>query len=212
MSLNRSLLRSYFLLAVLLFISRAASASNPTSGYVVATKVEYFPDKANATSTIIHGAFFYWLNNFNYTTPKCGYMYFVCPQGQDVTMCRMQWSEIEARIGQQVCMGFGQNNMVEKATLRAEGTPPANPDPWDLGMGVYPASPNGAISQCQPALQLSCAASPPVDMAITPDSGQPPLAAHNSSCAIGMKRGANHGFLALTGMLLAGMLRRRRRV
>src|SRR5437870_4153682 len=89
-----------------------ARASNPTSGYVVPMKVDFLPDQAGATQVIIHGAFFFWLNGFNYTTPKCGYMYFACKQGDDVMMCRMQWNQIAAAIGnKQSCQGFGQNSV-----------------------------------------------------------------------------------------------------
>jgi hypothetical protein len=143
-----------------------AHASAPTSSYVYPSKVEYFPDKANATSVIIHGAFFFLDKNGAYGTPSCGYMYFACEGGSE-TMCRMQWGEIEAGIGGSMCQGFGTWDMVSSATLRSTGTTPANPDKWDLGTGI---SPGVSVSNMCPAAQaLKCALPTTADMGVQPD-------------------------------------------
>ena len=91
-------LRTLFFSALIVAAAgTTAHASNPTSTYVVPTKVEFFPDQANATKVVIHGAFFLWQNGGAYSAPKCGYMYLSCVPGQEA-MCRMQWNEIAAQI------------------------------------------------------------------------------------------------------------------
>jgi hypothetical protein len=203
---------------MLLASAAPALASSPAANYVVPTKMEYFPDEATATKVLIHGAFFFWQNGGTYNQPACGYMYFACPAGQEA-MCRMQWTDIKNGIGGGQCDGFGQQSVVSKATLRVEGTTPANPDSWDLGIGVTPGSFVGG--QCAPALALKCPLpAPPADMAGTPPpdlaASPPDLAksggtAPHGGCAIAGAQGAAGGTLLLLASALTALVRRRRR-
>lgn len=217
-----------------------ARASAPTAIYVYPSRVDFFPDQANATRVAIHGAFFFYQNGGAYSKPACGYMFFQCQPGME-TMCRMQWDEINKAIGGQTCEGFGAMNMMTTATLRTEGTPLGNPDVYDIAMGV---SPGFFVSgQCQPAQQLSCpgaatkpdmAMAAPVDMAqapadlamqqtpadmgaaANPDLTQPgttPKPSGCGSCAAGGRPAQpGNGNLALLSALFSfGMLLRLRR-
>ena len=122
--------------------------------YVAASRVDTMPSDADATSVVIHGAFIFLQADGSYTAPQCGYMYFVCAAGSE-TMCRMQWKDVRtiSTFASQ-CAGFGALRVVATATLRAEGTPLASPDTWDLGIGVTSGISIGG--QCQPAKVLSC--------------------------------------------------------
>lgn len=141
-----------------------AHASSPNEIYVVASKVEQLPDAKNATSVIIHGAFFFYTNNGQYSAPKCGVMYFSCPPGSEV-LCRQQWTDV-ARIGALPgCAGFGQESVMTKATFYNEGDPLGRADLWNLGLGVGQGAWVGG--QCQPALMLKCGGAAPPDMAMT---------------------------------------------
>lgn len=197
-----------------------ARASNPTSTYVVPTKLEFFPDEAKATSVVLHGGFFFYQTGGSYGTPACGYMYFQCPTGSE-TMCRMQWADIKNAIGMPQCMGFGQLNMTSKATLRQEGVPLTSPDTWDLGIGVSPGSFVGG--QCAPAQALKCPLPSPMDMAgPVVDMKAPPTAdlavvtppgggSSASGCAMTGAEGALGGLGLVAGALSAALLRRRKR-
>lgn len=196
----------------------SAWASSPVSTYVVPSQVQFIPDEASATKVIIHGAFFFWQNGGTYNQPACGYMYFSCQAGQEA-MCRMQWTEIKNAIGQQQCEGFGQMMATSKATLRSEDTSPANPDTWDLGIGITPGSFVGG--QCAPALALKCPVGPSsVDMATT---ATPDLASGGGGvgggggggggggCTMVGTHGAMGGMLAMFAAAFTALLRRRRR-
>jgi MYXO-CTERM domain-containing protein len=160
-------------LLAFLTLATPAFASNPTSSYVYPSLVDFMPDQANATSVVIHGAFFFYTQNFAYTAPACGKMYFACKNGEEA-MCRMQWNEIANAVNNgQFCEGFGQWSMASTARLYAEKDPLGNPDPWDLGMGIS----QGVFvdGKCAPAMQLFCGGPPP-DMASgsTDLAGAPP--------------------------------------
>ena len=201
---------------------RPAHASNPSANYTVASKLEFFPDEAKATSIVIHGSFFFYQNGGTYGAPACGYMYFACPAGSE-TMCRMQWADLKGSIGQPYCMGFGAQNMVSKATLRAAGTPLGNnPDTWDLGIGVSSGSYVGG--QCAPAQALKCGLPATPDMAgtvdPTPDLAMavvnPPILPKDDSklaggCAVAGAQGAAGGALFAFATAMAALVRRRRR-
>ena len=192
-----------------------AHASSPMSTFVVPTRVDYFPDKASATSVAIHGAFLFWVDGQpTYSAPACGYLYFNCSgDGKTQTMCRMQWEQIEQAIGNRTtCTGFGQLNMKPVGTLRAEGTPLGTPDSWDLGMGVQGASVGGLIQQCASAQALSCAAQPIPDGGTTADlaTGRPPQPAPSSGCGV-MGRAASSSGLVPLGAVLALLWGWRRR-
>jgi hypothetical protein len=208
-------------LAAVAFSPAVTHASNPAAIYVVPSKLDYFPDEAKATSVAIHGAFFYYQTGGSYGAPACGYMYFGCPVGSEA-MCRLQWTDLKNAIGMPQCMGFGPQNMVSKATLRTEGTPLANPDTWDLGIGVSPGSFVGG--QCAPAQALKCPLSPPADMATTPPADMavpladlsvapnPPAPPTTSSgCSMTGMQGAMGGAAMVFGTALTALLRRRRR-
>ncbi len=134
--------------------ARPAVASDPAGVYVAASRVDTMPSDADATAVVIHGAFIFLQASGGYTAPQCGYMYFVCAAGNE-TMCRMQWKDVRtiSTFASQ-CAGFGALSVVATATLRAEGTPLASPDTWDLGIGVTSGISIGG--QCQPAKVLSC--------------------------------------------------------
>jgi MYXO-CTERM domain-containing protein len=149
-------------LLAFLTLATPAFASNPTSSYVYPSMVDFMPDQLNATSVVIHGAFFFYTANFTYTAPACGKMYFACKNGEEA-MCRMQWNEIANAINNgQFCEGFGQWSMAPTARLYAEKDPLGNPDVRDLGMGIS----QGVFvdGKCAPAMQLFCGGPPP-DMA-----------------------------------------------
>ncbi|MSP61928.1 MAG: hypothetical protein EXR72_16665 [Myxococcales bacterium] len=149
-----------------------AHASSPNGIYVYPSKVVFLPDQPNATSVVIHGAFFTWMLDGHYTVPKCGYMYFTCVKGQEA-MCRLQWAEIANDVGKNsmLCWGFGAWQMVNKSTLRAEGAPLANPDTWDLAMGV--AAGVSVDNTCPKAKGLVCPLAPPPDMLMIADMTKP---------------------------------------
>ena len=145
--------------ATLLAAERPAHASVPLAIYAAPTAIEYDPAPHNATKVVIHGAFMFYTNGGPYSAPACGYMYFACKPGEE-TMCRMQWSEIEAKIaGKLQCIGFGQIAVMGNLTLlRKEGTPPGNPDPWDNGMGTWSTQ---GFANCQAGIQMGCGPVPP---------------------------------------------------
>lgn len=221
----RSLLCRSAMMAVsaltLAAVPSVASASSPTSSYVVPSKLEFFPDEAKATSVVIHGGFFFYQTGGSYGTPACGYMYFQCPAGSE-TMCRMQWTDIKNAIGMPQCMGFGQLNTTSKATLRKEGVTPTSPDTWDLGIGVSTGSFVGG--QCAPAQALKCPLPAPPDMALpTPDMTSVPAAdmtvsgpsgggsGSSSGCAVTGADGALSGLALLSAASCLALLRRRKR-
>jgi MYXO-CTERM domain-containing protein len=153
----------------LLLAARPGAASTPQSTYVVPTAVELLPSEANATRAVIHGAFFQ-LNSTTATTydaPKCGVMYFACVAGQE-TMCRMQWSELRAAIGQHYCSGFGSLSTLPTAPIRAEGAVRGAPDQWDLGMGIALGS--FVDGKCAPAQALVCPLASAADGGATADA------------------------------------------
>ena len=227
---------SCLIAALALFPSGPARASTPNAIYVFPSQVDFLPDQATATKVIIHGAFFFWQNGGTYSAPKCGYMYFTCPPGSEA-MCRMQWGEINNGISGQFCDGFGTMNMMTTATLRTEGTVPANPDTYDLGMGV--AQGQWVGGQCGPAMALSCLKRPPPDMSIRPsddfgifdplDMNPPPvvdMAMKNAApdlssampgkptggaCSVAVNGSLGTGLAALWGTLLGAVILRRRR-
>ncbi|MSP61831.1 MAG: hypothetical protein EXR72_16155 [Myxococcales bacterium] len=86
--------------AALITVAAPAHASVPLSAFAVPSKVEFLPGQPTATHVVIHGAFFFYtgMGNLNYSSPKCGYMYFTCKPGEEA-MCRMQWNEIHQTIG-----------------------------------------------------------------------------------------------------------------
>jgi hypothetical protein len=164
------------LLAILL-APLSAEASDPVSIYAVPTKVEILPDEATGTRVVIAGSFFF-LNapgGFTYGEPRCGYMSFQCPPGQEL-MCRMQWRDIRT-IGQSYCAGFGTQGMVSSARVYPDRASLGSPDPWDLGMGVSQGQ--YVDGKCPKARVLNCAVAPPdagaADTAAdTPDGAPPP--------------------------------------
>lgn len=143
-------------------LASPAGASQPSAMYSVPRQLDFFPDEASATRVVIHGAFFFYQTGGSYGAPSCGYMHFTCPAGSE-KMCRMQWADIKASIGQAQCVGFGPQSMVTKATLYSEGTPLGTPDTWDLGIGVTPGTFVGG--QCAPAQALKCLTGSTPDMA-----------------------------------------------
>ncbi len=199
-------------------IPSPAWASNPAANYAVPSKLDFFPDEAKATSVVIHGSFFFYQNGGTYGAPSCGYMYFRCPVGSE-TMCRMQWTDIKNAVGMPQCVGFGPQSMVSKATLRSEGTALANPDTWDLGIGISPGSFVGG--QCGPAQALKCPLPPPpdmttppppvADMTVVPAPNPPGPGTSGSGCSMAGTEGVVGGVGLLLTTAIASVLRRRRR-
>src|SRR5262245_29285920 len=111
------------LLSISVIVGNAplARASSLNEIYVVASKLDLLPNPNAATSVIIHGAFFFFTMNGQYTVPKCGYMYFTCAPGSEA-LCRMQWQDvINISQNQKMCAGFGQQFVMTKATFYNEG-------------------------------------------------------------------------------------------
>lgn len=202
-----------------------APASQPSAVYTVPRQLDFFPDEANATRVVIHGAFFFYQSAGSYGAPGCGYMHYACPAGSE-KMCRMQWADIKASIGQPQCVGFGPQSMVPKATLYSTGTPLGTPDTWDLGIGVTPGTYVGG--QCAPAQALKCLTGDPPDMASSstadmakpadppgPGGGGPGGSGGGGACAVtSLAGGAGSSLwagLALLGAAAALAGRRRRR-
>jgi hypothetical protein len=166
---------------LVLLVPRLAGASDPNSIYTVPAKVEILPDEATGARVVIHGAFFFLSApmSFAYGQPRCGYMSFQCPAGQEA-MCRLQWQDLRRSIGGVTCAGFGTLGTVSSATLHAEPVTAVKPDVWDLGMGISQGS--YVDGKCGPARTLTCAlaaadAGPPdtaPDAAASPDSAPPP--------------------------------------
>jgi hypothetical protein len=128
----------------LLGLASTAHATGPAGIWGTVSQVVYEPNAQTPTRVQIHGCFLFssatpstcqgGQGAYNYSCPESGYMYFECPAG-DEALCKLQWSEIEASIGQAWCAGWGQFDQ-PKGTVRASSEPPANPDPYPLGMGV----------------------------------------------------------------------------
>jgi hypothetical protein len=148
------------------------------------------PNAAAATSVVIHGAFFPLTNGLNvtYGDPRCGVMYFSCVAGQEA-MCRMQWGELASHAGEALgfCYGFGSLGVVSTARIRAEGEALANPDPWDLGLGLQPGV--YVDGKCAPALKLAC------DL----DGGAPDASAANDASSAEEARASNSGGAGTSG-------------
>lgn len=140
-------------------LSPSALASVPMKVYARVDGVEYEPTKNAATRVVIRGVFGLQqaTGAFSYAPPAAGYMYYACPAGVEAE-CREQWAEIEAGIGQKLCMGWGQE-LGPVGTVRATGTTPQNPDPYEIGMGVAQAYMAGGIC---PKLLAYTDVSPPV--------------------------------------------------
>jgi hypothetical protein len=132
--------------------------------------VEILPDDATGDRVVLSGAFFFLTGpTGTYGEPRCGYMSFECPAGQEA-MCRMQWQDLRKAIGSNFCEGFGTWGMVSNATLHTDPKALVKPDAWDLGMGISPGV--FVDGKCGPALKLNCAAAPPAD-AGAPDTASP---------------------------------------
>ena len=130
-------------------------ASTPVSIYTAASAVEMLPSDANATETVIHGAFMFINANGGYSDAVCGAMYFRCPAGSE-TMCRMQWLDIRTMgTGTSQCAGFGAENAIPTAHIRSEGAALTAPDLWDLGIGVQIGS--FIDGKCAAARTMACA-------------------------------------------------------
>jgi hypothetical protein len=134
-------------LGIALFVlglAPAAHATGPAGIWSEVSHVVYEPSAQAPTRIQIHGCFSFATSTpsacqggqgaYNYSCPASGYMYFECPAG-DEALCKLQWSEIEASIGQPSCVGWGQFDQA-KGSVRAITDPPSNPDPYPLGMGV----------------------------------------------------------------------------
>lgn len=135
------------IVAATLALVAPARASSPMSVYSRTDSVKYEPDKANAQRIVISGAFSLKTSegsDFAYTEPAGDYMYYACSPGQEAA-CRQQWQEIEGAIGKNQCVGWGQIGGKGAGVVRGAGTAPANPDTYDLGMGVQVALSAGGI-------------------------------------------------------------------
>lgn len=148
-------------------------ASTPVSIYTAASRVEMFPSDATATEVVIHGAFMFVNSSGGYSDAVCGMMYFRCPSGSE-TMCRMQWLDIRTMgTGSTQCAGFGAQNVVSTAQVRAEGATLSWPDSWDLGIGVQAGV--YIDGKCAPAKTLACSQAASLDggatdVSISPDA------------------------------------------
>jgi hypothetical protein len=153
-------------LASSVILPATVRASDPVSVYVSVQGIERRPSAAAPTEVVIHGAFIMLgPGGAGYGAAQCGYMYFRCRPG-DEAMCALQWQDVE-RIGTaaSTCAGFGQLNTASTARVRAAGTTPADPDLWDLGIGVGTGMSVG--SQCPAAKTLDCS------RLVAPDAGAP---------------------------------------
>jgi hypothetical protein len=144
-----------------------ARASDVVSVYVAAQGIER---RAGNVEVVIHGAFLMLApDGLAYGEPQCGYMYFRCGPG-DEEMCALQWQDVE-RIGTgaSTCAGFGQRNVASPARVRAAGTTPAEPDLWDLGIGVTAGT--SISGKCPIAKALDCSRPAAPDAGSVPTSG-----------------------------------------
>ena len=154
----------------------SGQASTPVSIYTAASRVEMLPNDATATEVVIHGAFMFVNSSGGYSDAVCGMMYFRCPPGSE-TMCRMQWLDIRTMgTGSTQCAGFGAQNVVSAAPVRAEGATLTSPDTWDLGIGVQAGV--YIDGKCAPAKSLACAQAASsdggtTDVSISPDTRLP---------------------------------------
>lgn len=146
-----------------------ANASSPNAVYSAPLAVDMLPDEATATRVTIRGAFTLLSGlAMTYAPPTCGVMYFQCPAGNEL-MCRMQWRELRATIGQGYCAGFGMHSMVTAAAVRADGAPLTNPDPWNLGMGISQGASNSV--RCPETRALRCSRQAMLDAGLSgPDA------------------------------------------
>lgn len=134
-------------LAATLALTTPALASSPMSVYSRTDNVKYEPDKANAQRIVLTGAFSLKTtegHDFAYSEPAGDTMYYACSPGQEAA-CRQQWQEIEDAMGKNQCVGWGQIGGKGAGTIRGSGTAPANPDTYDLGMGVQVAQFAGGV-------------------------------------------------------------------
>lgn len=64
-----------------------------------------------------------------------GYLYYACPTGQ-AELCLLAWSDIQKATSDTRCVGWGDAEGTSNGTVRPEGTPLSNPDPFPFGVGV----------------------------------------------------------------------------
>jgi hypothetical protein len=131
---------SLTLLGVLLSVICTAPvirASDPLGVYAVVEKVVLEPNRSAPLRIQVWGAFALTdgqKNSDEYKAPEVGYVYYTCPDGQEV-VCRNEWADLESVAGKGIGVGYGgryhPTGRVRKAT-----EPPAAPDVYPIKMGV----------------------------------------------------------------------------
>ncbi len=222
--------------AAIMAVGAPARASSPMGVYARVDQVIFEPTEAGATRAQVHGAFALHKGppstGFDYAEPVAGYMYFTCPPGQEAE-CRQQWQDIKGYIGKQLCAGFGQQ-LRPFGTVRPAGTPPSQPDSYDLGMGVSGAvsaggmcprllafqppptdggvGSDGSVAPPPPPGPTGSAPPPPAPTATTPAPGPSAPAAGGGSggCSATESRPVFPGLVLAAGLLGLGAVARRR--
>lgn len=127
-------LRVFASLVLTLGIARIAEASTPTSAISLVENVTV--TKGDPQTVVIEGKFVLVVDPKipSYSSPQSGYLYYACPKGQE-SLCDLAWTDIKKSIGTGNCAMFGTLTTAP-GTIRAMGTPLANPDTYDVGIGV----------------------------------------------------------------------------
>jgi hypothetical protein len=203
------------IVVALVLVSGVARASDPVGVYGVANSATI--QKSDPPTIVLSGAFAPVDPKTALYVSAKGYMYFVCPKGQE-KVCAMEWADLQKLAGTKKCFGFGSRRDLTTFDMRFNGsvrdaaTTPTTPDEYPIAMGV--AEPITVSTPCQELQTLSAGVQPPVDPVIPPPGTTPPgndqpkLA---SGCSMAARAGASGGIGALFALAFGVLAGRRRR-
>src|SRR5258705_4942404 len=132
-------------------------ASDMVGVYAVIEKVVLEPSEAAPQRVQIWGAFALsdQKSGSTYGPAQRGYLYYMCPAGQDTT-CRKEWADLKAVAGKDTGVGFCARYK-ETGRIRKAGEKPSSPDAYPIRPGVIRLSARhesaSLIARTQPALR-----------------------------------------------------------
>ena len=111
-------------------------ASDMVGVYAVVEKVVVEPNENAPERIQIWGAFALadQKNGSNYEPGQRGYLYYMCPSGQE-SVCRKEWSDLKSVAGKGTAVGFGMRYKPTGRVRKADEKV-ASPDPYPIQMGV----------------------------------------------------------------------------
>jgi hypothetical protein len=206
-------MRNSIIVAALVVASGVARASDLVGVYGVANTATI--QKSDPPGIVLSGAFApVDTQSAQYVAAK-GYMYFVCPKGQE-KICAMEWADLQKMAGSKKCFGFGSRRDYDTFAMRFNGSvrdpavAPASPDEYPIAMGV--SEPVITSNPCQELQTLSAGVPVPVEPppGNTPPGGEQPRLG-GSGCTLAARAGASGGIGALFALAFGTLLGRRRR-